>query len=184
MNSIQNYTPKTYLTTLDQNNQIGNPKTYLKIQLQNKEYKGISLSAMRKLFKNHSNYLSAGEGRQLYNTLAQVNKKYSFKALNTLQQHPLSIAEAACKTRRAARAFIREKTSEKSRRAAEYLDQLRGGELDQEQIFQKYHYDPLKIIEAASRTNKGVNFFVDYANYLPEAILHPLLWAGVKTGVI
>lgn len=188
---------ENYLSTLELTQQCGRPKTFLELQVKEKNFEGISNREMEWLYGNSCsneigfngprevNVLAPSEARILYNEIAQANKELGLKALRELPHlNPLDVAKAASQTRTMARYFVREVTVEENRLAAEYIDTLRGGELSLEQLFKKYQFNATAIVEAAGRTNGAVNGLVKWAGAIPKSLLYPLTWVGVRTGLI
>jgi hypothetical protein len=142
---------------------------YLENQANNGYFPGITQWQMSSYYGHSKRSLSASEGRELYNKINKLNLNLAEKAVAN-NGYKDQIALSACKTRHAARLFIRELAPEAYQNDAEYRDTLVYGcktGLTCNQIWDKYKGDPDKIISAAGRPNSDVNLFVQL---MPESL--------------
>lgn len=149
------------------------------------QFEGITQSQMESHYGLNKRSLTALEGRELYKKINKFNLGLAEKALAN-NGHADLIASNACKTRHAARLFVRELTPEIYHKDAEYRDLLVYGVktgLNCNQIIEKYNRDSAKIIAAAGRPNSDVNWFVEtmpesWYSSIPECVRHAFINLG------
>lgn len=154
-------------------NQDNSQNLYERLQNQanNGRFDGITQEQMESHYNIGKRSLTAQEGRDLYKKINALNLELAQKALDN-KGYPDKIAMSACKTRHAARVFVRELAPEAYQKYAENRDLKAFGSktgLNCNQVWDKYNGDPAKIIAAAGRDNSDMTFFVKNA---PEPVLN------------
>lgn len=154
------------------------PRAIFEYQAKNKRYDGITPKQMESYYGSGKRSLTSDETRELYHEILDANLEFSKKALENNIGNPTQTGRNSYNTRSDARAYVRELGPEGHQRDAEYRDRLVYGSKTGpsfDQISEKYKGDPLKIVEAAGRSNEKVNWLVKHIsddNYsqIPENV--------------